>query len=118
MSSLSPSSSGFANPPSVFPPLPEHPQGLAWHESYLLAQERIQQPYAQAYSIWRLEDPDPLRLNLHKRKLFDDCFPILQAMEGQEEDYSLPVAWFAEAAECLGALISALHASSEASVGM
>lgn len=103
--------------PPTFPPLPDKEGGLPWSESYYAAHERILSWYSNAYTALRREDPDPLRLNIHKNRLFEESLPLLRAMEAQEEE-ELPQEWFADAARALSSLIHALDASAEAAKGM
>lgn len=94
--------------PPHFPPLPA---ALArpWSPNVLAAHRLMSESYDQAVALLRLEDDDPLRLNLYADQLLTRTVPILQALEQEITE----IDWLTESAQAIAVLIRELQKAAE-----
>jgi hypothetical protein len=64
--------------------------------------------YSSTRDILCLDDADPLRLRVHKDRIFFELVPLLSAMENNEAEI-LPAAWLISVAEVLAGITSLLQ---------
>lgn len=95
--------------PPQFPPLPAS-RIAPWSANVLAAHRLISEGYDKAVALLRLEDGDPLRLNLYADNLLTRTVPILQALEQEITD----VDWLTAGAQAIAVLICALQKAAEA----
>lgn len=69
----------------------------------------MSESYDQAVALLRLEDDDPLRLNLYADQLLTRTVPILQALEQEITD----IDWLTESAQAIAVLIRELQKAAE-----
>lgn len=99
--------------PPQFPPLPAAPT-KPWSPDILAAHRLISEGYEKAVALLRLEDGDPLRLNLYADQLITRPVPILQALEQEITD----IGWLTAGAQAIAALICELQKAAEAANGV
>ena len=87
-----------------FPDLPQPLTPLAWSSNIRQAHQSISNTYSSSLEVIRQDDSDPLRLRFHENRLLNEIFPLLVALEEQQEQ-PLPSGWLELAAKALAALV-------------
>jgi hypothetical protein len=87
---------------------PSLPIDNAWSANLHHAHQILSNAYASSREILSLDDSDPLRLHVHRDRVYSELLPLLDVMENNGAE-SLPEVWLISAARCLAGIVGLIN---------